>query len=454
MAVKVLKFGSSALGDAEACRRAAAIARAELPAGGLLLISCLKGTGEALLESLAAAARGQLPEALTRLQRILAHHRTVAQELGLLERILPSWESEFSRLEALLEGIALVGEATTRTRDAALAIGETLAARLLDHILLHERFPTEFRDLREVLRTKGRHGHARPDLAALGAAAEPWRTALQGGARYLSQASVGQGPDGTTTNLGRGGSDLTATLLGEALGAEEVQIWTDVDGILSADPSLVPEARPIPAMSLAEAAALSAFGDKVLHADSLAPAARAGFRLVVANTRRPSASRTTILPESPARARGEVTSVAYKEGVAALRFPPGFSLEELLTLALRLEDAGAHRYGLLSNPEGALLVLRTEGPAAETVLTELADLGITVERGWAVVALVGEGLRLDPGAPARLLAPLVGECLGAVLGGSSGASVAFLVPETRLAKLIPSLHRCFILDGACAAPGA
>jgi aspartate kinase len=450
---RILKFNSRALGSAGSLRQASDIALQEAPRGAVILVSALHGCTEGIRDALSAASRGDLAGARSLLQDLVERHQAIGQDLGLLEAVRPVWEPLFQRLETLLEGIALVRELSPRTRDASRAVGDTLAAELFAK-LLPQASKAEFKDLREVFRTDGRHGRARPELSAIFKAAKPWAAELRRGARIITQASLGQAPDGATTTLGRGGSDLIATLLGEALEVPEVQIWTDVDGILSVDPSLVPEARPIPALSLAEAAALSSFGAETLRAEALAPAARAGFRLVVANIHHPSAGRTAILREAPRRGAGEVTSVAYKEGVVAVRFPPEHRLEDLVESALRLEEAGCCRYGLLANPEGALLVLRPEGPAAEALLGELEGQGIRVERGWAVVALVGEGLRLDPSAPARLLAPLQGERLGAVLGGSSGASVAFLVPEQRLAELIPILHRCFILDGACTPQGA
>ncbi len=450
MRPRILKFNSRALGSAEALQQAAAIVLQEAPKGAVVMVSALQGCTEGIRDALLLAAQGDLAGSRSLVSSLEDRHRTVARDLHLSEAVLLPWEPLFLRLGTLLEGIALVRELSPRTRDAARAVGDTLAAELFVK-LLGGTARAEFRDLREVIRTDGRHGRAHPERPA---ATGPWSTALQDGAKIVTQASLGQGPDGTTTTLGRGGSDLIATLLGEALGASEVQIWTDVDGILSADPSLVPEARAIPVLSLAEAAALSSFGAETLRTDALAPAARAGFRLVVANTRHPASGRTAIQAEAPLRGRGEVTSVAYKEGVVAVRFPPEHRLEDLAESALRLEEAGCQRFGLLSNPEGALLVLRPEGPASQALLADLEGRGILVERDWAVVAMVGEGLRSDPGAPARLLAPLAGERLGAVLGGSSGASVAFLVPDSRLADLIPALHKGFILDGACAAPCA
>ncbi len=446
MSLKVLKFGGSSVGSAEALLRAAAIVREELPAGGLVVVSALKGTTDRLLEACAAAGRGDLPAAQAIQQAIQERHHEVAATLGLLDMVRGAWFPLFERLDQLLTGMAMLGEATARGRDSVLAVGETLSANLAAHC-----FNAPFHDVREVMKTDARFGKARPLLEALRAAAGPWRAALAGGALWVTQGFLGSSPEGHTTTLGRGGSDTSACLLGEALAADEVQIWTDVDGVLTADPSLVREARPIPQMSLGEAEALSAFGAKVLHADSLAPGGRAGFRLVVANTLRPGASRTVILPVPPLRPAGAVTSVAYKEGISLLRFPASAGLEPPLEAARSLEEAGALRFGLISSPAGTLLAVRPETHAAAEVLGSLAASGIACESGWAVVALVGEGLRADPVAALRHLAALGHEPVGGLLTGSSTVSIAFLVPESRLGELIPRLHDRCVLSPAAAA---
>lgn len=435
MSLKVLKFGGSSVGSAEALQRAAAIVRDELPEGGLVVVSALRGTTDAILEACAAASRGDEGAALALHRDIRERHLAVAQDLDLLTPLAEAWHPLYDRLEQLLTGMAMLRQATPRGRDAALAVGETLSAHLAA-----TAFQVPFRDVRDLMKTDDRFGKARPLLGDLKVAAEPWRQALTSGQRWVTQGFLGATQEGATTTLGRGGSDTSATLLGEALGAEEVQIWTDVDGVLTADPSLVPEARPIPQMSLGEAEALSAFGARVLHADSLAPGGRAGFRLVVANTLRPQASRTVILPVPPVRQPGAVTSVAYKEGLHLLRFPASTGLEAPLEAARRLEEAGALRFGFISSPAGTLLAIRPETHAAAEALGTLAASGIPCEPGWAVVALVGEGLRTDPVAALRHLAALGQEAVGGLLTGSSTVSVAFLVPEVRLATLIPHLH--------------
>ncbi len=441
MSLKVLKFGGSSVGSAEALRRATTIVRSELPQGGLVVVSALKGTTDQIIEACSAAGRGDLAWAQTVLAALQARHLEVAGDLGHREGLQAAWDPLFARLDQLLTGMAMLGEATPRARDAALAVGETLSAHLAALC-----FEGTFQDVREVMKTDARFGKARPRLEAIREAAGVWREALSPGVLWVTQGFLGSTPEGVTTTLGRGGSDTSATLLGEALDAQEVQIWTDVDGVLTADPSLVRAARPIPQMSLGEAEALSAFGARVLHADSLAPGGRAGFRLVVANTLRPDASRTEILPVPPARSAGEVTSVAYKEGISLVRFPASAGLEPPLEAARSLEEAGALRFGLISSPAGTLLAVRPETHAATEVLGTLAASGLACESGWAVIALVGEGLRADPVAALRHLAALGDEPIGGLLTGSSTVSIAFLVPESRLGNLIPRLHsRC--VDG-------
>lgn len=438
--MKVLKFGGTSVGSTQAQLLAARIIQEELPAGGVVVVSALSGTTDLLLKAIAASARGDLAAAAAGRAALEARHWEAARALDLEAAVRPHWEPLLQSLGDLLQGMGLLWEASPRSRDTVLAVGETLSARLMAALLVREGLEAAFQDVREVIKTDGRHGRARPDLEAIGKAAQAWRWDLAPGIIRVTQGFLGMGPDGATTTLGRGGSDTSATLLGEALGASEVQIWTDVDGVLSADPSLVPGARPIPVMTLPEAAALSAFGAKVLHADALAPVRRAGFRLVVANTHRPQAGRTAILPEAPARRPGEITSVAYKEGVSCLRVPPTEDAEQLFQASTRLLEAGASLYGLLATPDGGLLVARGETADSEAVLADLAASGLDVSRGWAVVALVGEGLRAAPGRALSLLGPLAAEPVAAILAGDTGVSLAFLVPEARLQDLIPRLH--------------
>jgi len=450
MSLKVLKFGGTSIGSAEALLRAASIVLAELPGGGLVVVSALSGTTDRILQSLRMASDGDLPEAKSSIHALRNHHERVARDLGLLVAIEKAWAPLFDRLSALLEGAGALCEVRPKTRDAALAIGETLSAHLAAALFHRAGQKASFAEARDVLKTDGRHGCANPLPAAISASSALWRSRIQKGEVLVTQGFIGTGPDGSTTTLGRGGSDTSASLFGEALQASEVQIWTDVDGVLSADPSLVATARPIPRMSIAEAQALSSFGAKVLHAGCLAPVARARIPLVVANTHRTDrgegslGARTTITVDSPWREPGSVLSVAYKEDLAMVRLPPEEDLARAIRLETELREAGATRFAFLSGPEGTVLVVRPDGPRCESILANLGGDGFSVERNWALVALVGEGLRATPDAALRLLAPFQLDRIGGVFSGASPISLAFLVPQERLLDLVPRLHHLWI----------
>lgn len=447
MALKVLKFGGTSVGSADALRRATAIVSSELPKGGLVVVSALSGTTDQILWALRLASDGDLPEAKSTINSLRSHHETVAIDLGLLPEIEEIWTSLFRRLLGLLEGVGALCEVRPKTRDSALAIGETLSAHLATALFRSSGLRAAFAEARDVIKTDGRHGCATPRATAIRASIVPWKSQIQKGELLVTQGFIGTGPDGSTTTLGRGGSDTSASLFGEALEASEVQIWTDVDGVLSADPSLVANARPIPRMSIAEAQALSSFGAKVLHAGCLAPVARARIPLVVANTHRaegPDAMRTTITVDAPWREPGSVLSVAYKENLAMMRLPPEEDLARALRLESELREAGATRFAFLAGPEGTVLVVRPEGPRCESILANLGEEGFSVELGWALVALVGEGLRATPDAALRLLAPFQLDRIGGVFSGASPISLAFLVPQERLLDLVPRLHHLWI----------
>ncbi len=457
MALKVLKFGGTSVGSAAALLRAAAIVQAEVPAGGLVVVSALSGTTDAILRALRFAAEGDLPEAKATVQSLRNRHEGVAHGLNLLADIEAPWTSLFRRLLGLLEGVGALCEVRPKTKDAALAIGETLSAHLACALFHREGLKAAFVEARDCIHTDGLHGSARPRPASIRAAVATLKGRLQCGEVLVTQGFIGSGPDGSTTTLGRGGSDTSASLFGEALDVAEVQIWTDVDGVLSADPCLVPEAQPIVRMSIAEAQALSSFGAKVLHTGCLAPVARARIPLVVANTHRAvgsEASRTTITAEAPWREPGSVLSVAYKEGLALLRLSPEEDLSRAIQLEAELREAGATRFAFLAGPEGTVLVVRPEGPRCAAILANLGEEGIKVERDWALVALVGEGLRATPDAALRLLAPFQLERIGGVFSGASPISLAFLVPQDRLPDLVPRLHNLWIAPLALAKESA
>jgi aspartate kinase len=256
---------------------------------------------------------------------------------------------------------------------------------------------------------------------------------------------VGATAKGETTTLGRGGSDTSAAVLGSVLDAEEIQIWTDVDGLMSADPRLVPEARPIPRLSFAEAAELAFYGAKVLHPDSLAPAVRRRIPVRVLNSMRPEAPGTVILDEAPASPGADVVSVASRPGVRAVRVSSPRMRADPEFAAGVLGSLSAQRVApdLVVATEVAVdLVLsgKLDMPRLEERLGRHGEVAVREER--AIICAVGS--RLTEGSARRRALEALAEWEPELVGlGGSGVSVAAVIPTPRLSEAVRGLHRRF-----------
>lgn len=431
----ILKFGTALLENDAGWRAAAAAAVDSLAHGGVVVVATPGAWRSAALEALAAAGNGDGAAALAGARRITEGLECHARDLGLEAAAGPASAPLLQRLSELIQGACLVGHASPRTRDAVLGLLGALSASLFAALLASRGLPA--RVAAALPDARGDHGRARPRAEI------PWADRPAGREALVLPGGFGHGEDGAVLAYGPGGPDLSAVALAAGWGSPGVLIWTGDDGIQSADPSLVPGAKALPRLSYAEAQALSGFGARALHPEVLAIAARAGLELVLANLHAPE-RRTLISGARPARLPGSVASVAYKEGLHLLRLPAAASLDGLAAADAELRAAGAQRYGAIAGPEGMLLVLRAEGAEAVARLAAFTDAGAELSGGWALVALVGEGLRATPGSALRLLAPFQLETVGGLLAGSSPISVSFLVPEERLPDLVPRLHHLWI----------
>jgi len=448
--VIVMKFGGTSVADAPRIRAAADIVLHRVSQRPAVVVSALAGVTDLLLCAAEAARAGEregLDPVLADLER---RHRWAVEGsvAGARARhdLTLALDAQFEELRQLLRSLRVLGETTPRALDTVLAYGEDLSARILTAAFLDAGLRAGLVDARRVMRTDGRHGAAEPDLAETEAAARahllPMLTA---GEVPVIGGFVGSGPDGRTTTLGRGGSDLSASVLGLALGAEEIQIWTDVDGILSADPRLVPSARTLARVSFAEAAELAYYGAKVLHPASIAPAVARDIPVRVLNTLKPDAAGTRV-DRDPGVEAAALASVASRAGVCAvriqgrrLRVEPGF-LPRVLTA---FEGAGLVPDLVLASEVGLTLVV-PEGPALERAV-EALPVGVRVEvvRGRGILCIVGAGLRGEAGVRERVLAALAAVGPEMVALGGAGTSVAAVFPVERLGEAVRRLHRTF-----------
>lgn len=434
----VLKFGGSSVADAVCMRQVAELVRAALPEGPLVVLSAMGKTTDGLFEAARHAERGALDAALASLFTIRERHERAAKELGADAAFL---EPAIQDLKLLLRGVALLRELSPRTLDAIASFGELLSTRLFAEAFGHAWF-----DAREVMRTDARFGEGAPDAVAIASlTTEKLAPKLNAGKAVITQGYIGATEEGLTTTLGRGGSDYTAALLGAALKATEVQIWTDVEGVLTADPRQVPGALPIPELGFREAAELAAFGAKVLHPATIQPAVEAKIPVTVRHTGRPTGRFTTISGEV---ATGRpVTALASRGPVTVLTVTSTRMLAQSGFLARLFEIFGRHgaSVDLVATAEVSVsLTVEADAPL-KALQKELAAFAtVSVSEGRAIVAVVGERLKRTPGISARAFAALQGINVEMISMGANEINLSLVVRAEEAAEAIRRLHGALI----------
>ena len=445
----VMKFGGTSVESAAALERIAAIVASRLARKPVVVVSAMGKTTDDLLAIAKAAVDGRRDEALELLERLRAFHfehgRAVCpvKKLGELKSFL---EEHFQELTALVRGLAVLGELTPRSTDAISSFGERLSSYLVALALESQGIDSVRIDSREVFLTDGRHDGAAPLV-------EPTRERLETqvaplveqGQTVVLGGFIASSEEGVTTTLGRGGSDYTAALTGALLEAEEVEIWTDVDGVMTADPSVVAEAHRIRVMTFAEAAELAYFGARVLHPSTMVPAVENNIPIRVLNSRRPEIDGTEIVLE-PKSSETVVKSIAYKERITVVDIRS--------TRMLMAHGFLAHIFNVFEKYETAVdMVTTSEVSVSLTVdrtdnlakiVAELEEVGeVNRRNGQAIVCVVGEGIRHTRGVSGKIFSALEDLQIGMISLGASRLNVTFVVEESDLETVVRRLHRTF-----------
>ena len=442
----VLKFGGTSLGDAERLARAAEIVESRRAYSPWVVTSAMGGVTDALLEAAARAGAGDEAGALARLDEIGDRHRRAAEELGVSQRRpagLP--ESDLQGFVAArlgetrdrLRGVSLLGELTERTRDAIVAIGELCASALLAAVLPDARWC----DIRPLMRTDDDFGGACPDRDVLSAALAAERT----DALVVTQGFIGATSDGVTTTLGRGGSDYTASLIGASLGVDEIEIWTDVDGMLTADPRVVPEARLLAEISFEEASELAYFGARVLHPATIRPAVARDIAVRILNTFRPEGSGTAIR-RVIGDAATPVRAVAMRKGITIVRVENPRMLMSHGWSGRVFEAFGRHRVSvdLIATSEVSISLTVDDPRGLSAVVAELGEMAeVTVVPDGAIVAVVGRGMRHRPRVASRVFGSLGDINVLMISMGASDRNLSFVVNQADADEAIRRLHHEF-----------
>jgi len=451
----VLKFGGSSVADAACVRRVAEIVTGAAARSPVVVLSAMGKTTDALFAAAQAAERGETEAALKALREVVAKHKQVCSELwqGELPVDLQQFiEALSTQIDMLLRGVALLRELSARSRDAIVSFGELLSSQIVAAFLHSRSVPSAWLDVRRVMRTDAGFGGAEPQTDEIATLARIELTPLMGPGRIVvTQGYIGSTKDGITTTLGRGGSDYSASLLGAAIGADEVQIWTDVEGILTADPRMVPEAMPILELSFREGAELAAFGARVLHPATIQPAVEANIPVTVRHTMRPLGKFSTITAKGGSGSARPATAIASRSPIQVITIESTRMLAQSGFLARIFEVFG--RLGVsvdvVATAEVSVSLTVEANAPIEKIKRELdAFAHVSVASDRALVALVGERLKHTPGLAARVFGAISSINVEMISMGSNEINLSLVVERRDEASAVRMLHQALFGSAA------
>jgi aspartate kinase len=360
--------------------------------------------------------------------------------------VLADIRREFDELVGLVHALAVLREVSPRSRDAVLATGEVVSSRIVAAAFADRGIRAEWVDARRVLVTDAEHTGAAPDmLATRERALELVAPVVSSGALAILGGFIGATAAGITSTLGRGGSDYSAAIFGASLDVDDIQIWTDVDGMLTADPRIVPQPKLVPQLSFAEASELAYFGAKVLHPSTILPAVAKNIPVRILNSRRPENTGTRITAEG-APAAGQLTALACKRDVTVVDITStrmlgahGF-LRRLFEVFERFKTA----VDVVTTSEVSVSVTVDDTRRLEAILDNLHNFAeATCERQMAIICAVGENLRADPTVFGRAVMALERVPLRLVSQAASRRNVTFVLRDSDVPHAMMRLHETF-----------
>jgi len=443
----ILKFGGTSVADAEALQRVAGVVhRAHRSTRPVVVVSALAGVTDGLLAAAEAAASGDAEGMPQQLDALLERHAEIAARLARpdgargIGTVLARTRAEIADL---LKRVAAEPDHRPALRDEIASYGERLSAALLTAVLLAADVPARYVDARHCLITDGTHGRATPLVpdteqrtrAEVAPLLDRRLVPVLGG-------YIGATLEGVTTTLGRGGSDYSAALVGAALAAREIQIWTDVSGVLTADPRVVPGAATIPSLSYAEAAELAYFGAKVLHPKTIQPAMERDIPVRICGSKAPDDPGTVVTARGGVRS-GAVKAIAHKAGITVLQISSTRMLGAYGFLRGLFEVFERHQtvVDVVTTSEVSVSLSVDDTGSLPAIVAELQALGtVAVESGRAIVCVVGEGLRTTPGIAARVFATISDINVSLISQGASRVNLTFVVDEDRVHEAVRRLH--------------
>ena len=452
MSLVVMKFGGTSVEDPAAITRTASIVagRVANKKHPVVVVSALAKVTDQLLRAASAAATGDRTGALAISSRLRARHRDTAVALVKDSATLVSLiDEKFDSLDEILRGLAAILELTPRISDLIVSYGERISSRIVAEAFQERGIAAVHVDAREIIVTDSQFQKAVPqDDLIEKRAAEKLRPLVEAGKVPVMGGFIGSNQEGLTTTLGRGGSDFTGALIGGALNAESIEIWTDVDGIMTTDPRICPDALRVKVISFEEAAELAYFGAKVLHPATILPAVKKNIPVLVLNSRNPANEGTRIISLAP-HCRSPFKSIAVKKKlsiidvVASRMLMTHGYLKEIFTIF----DKHKCPVDMVSTSEVSVSLTVDSNdrlPAIAADLSQLAD--VKYEGRKALICLVGEDIRGQHGIAAQVFNAVRHINVRMISQGASEINMSFMIEEDDAEEAVRSLHAAFFKD--------
>ncbi|HAF15945.1 MAG TPA: lysine-sensitive aspartokinase 3, partial [Blastocatellia bacterium] len=418
----------------------------------VVVVSAMAGFTDALLGSVQQALHADAASGAATLEKHFNRHSRVIDALLSNEapRMRKLVDQSRGEIIELLQAIAAeAGQDHKRRKlfaDAVASHGERLSAAMLAAVLVENKVSATDVDARRCIITDDEYGCAAPLIdETFRRTQEQLQPLIESSCVPVLGGFIGSTLTGETTTLGRGGSDYTAAIIGAALEAEEIQIWTDVPGVLTADPRLAPKARTVPQLSFEEAAELAYFGAKVLHPKTLHPAIERNIPVRICNSRAQESGSTLVVAETE-KSPHTVKAIAHKTGVTTIQVTSARMLGAYGFLRALFEIFDRYRTAVdvVTTSEVSVSLSLDDISALPEIVRELEKLGsVSVEEKKAILCIVGEGLRSTPGIAARIFSTISDINVSLISQGASRINLTFAVEEARAREAVTRLHREF-----------
>ncbi len=452
MSLVVMKFGGTSVEDPAAINRTAAIVAGRVSLGRqpVVVVSAMAKVTDQLLRCAAAASQGDRTGALAISSRLRARHRDTA--CALLKNpkesaTLVTWiDQKFDQLDEVLRGLAAILELTPRISDLIVSYGERLSSRMIAAAFCERGIDAAHVDAREVVLTDSQFQKAIPiDSAIEKRANEKVRPLIDAGRVPVMGGFIASNEAGITTTLGRGGSDFTGALIGGALAADAIEIWTDVDGIMTSDPRVCPDALRVKVISFEEAAELAYFGAKVLHPATILPAVKKNIPVLVLNSRNPSNEGTRIISLAP-RCKSPFKSIAVKKKLSIIDVVASRMLmtHGYLKAIFDIFDRHQCPVDMVSTSEVSVSLTVDSNEKLPLIAADLSQLAdVKYEGKKALVCLVGDDIRGQSGMAAQVFTAVRHINVRMISQGASEINMSFMIDEEDADEAVRSLHAAF-----------